>query len=347
MGISSALGSQALLPTGFGFRNLIINGDMAINQRNAAVTSVGYVTDRWYYENYGSAAVSVASNTDVPAGQGFTASLRATTTTGASASSFDLISIVQKIEGFNSAQLAFGTSSAKTVTLSFWVRSSVVGTHTCNIENSTSGRIYIGVYSISVANTWEKKTVTLTGDTTGTWLTTNGVGLQVRFPVQVGSLILGAGNVWTDGDYQGATGTVNDCATTGNIFAITGVQLEANPQATPFEQLPFGLELALCQRYYYRIGGIATGDLAVTGYQPASSPIERTFFHPVTMRATPSLAQRVGTWFVINSASQPSLDAVTNMSYNIFSSVNSGISNAFRSGAYTNPNTYLEFSAEL
>ena len=274
---------------GSGFRNLIINGGMQVNQRATAVTSLGYVTDRWYYENYGSSSVSVASNTDAPAGQGFTASLRATTTTGASASSTDLISIVQKIEGLNSAHLAFGTASAKTVTLSFWVRSSVVGIHTVNLENDGSSRIYIGTYSIAVANTWEKKTVTIAGDTTGTWLTTNSTGVQVRFPVQVGPTLLGAGNVWVAGSYQGITGTVNDCATTGNIFAITGVQLEANPQATPFEQRPYGTELALCQRYYYKIDATrgTTNSRIGTGFVYNTTAQVLVNF-PVEMRTSPT-----------------------------------------------------------
>jgi hypothetical protein len=334
---------------GSGFRNLIINGDMRVNQRNAAVTSFGYVTDRWYYDNFStSASVSVASNTDVPAGQGFTASLRATTTSGASASGFDLLAIVQKIEGFNSACLAFGTAGAKTVTLSFWVRSSVVGIHTFNLANELLSRIYVGTYSIAVANTWEKKTVTVTGDTIGTWLTNNGTGVQVRFPIQIGPDILGAANTWIDGSYEGATGTVNDVATTGNIFAITGVQLEANTQPTPFEQRPIGVELSLCQRYYYRAGGNANADLYISGYQPASTNIVATYFHPVTMRANPSLAQKVGTWLLINTPSQPIIAAASSTSYSVYIIVNSGIGNTNQSGAYTNNSTtYFEFSSEL
>jgi hypothetical protein len=276
-----------------GLRNLLINGGMQINQRNAAVTSFGYVTDRWFYENTGSAAVTVASNSDVPTGQGFTASLRATTTTGESSFYYDLISIYQKIEGFNSAQLAFGTSSAKTVTLSFWVRSSVIGLHTFNLESSNYNPMYIGTYSIAVANTWEKKTITVPGSTTGTWLTNNGVGVIVRFPIHIGPSILGTGNVWSDGSYQGATGTVNDCATTGNIFAITGVHLEANSQPTPFEQRPIGLELLLCQRYYERIsgGGSVNTDWANigSGGWDGGSNFSCTYNYLVIKRVRPSV----------------------------------------------------------
>jgi len=272
-----------------GFRNLIINGGMQVNQRNTAVTSFGYTTDRWYLDNFStSASISLASNTDVPAGQGFTASLRATTTSGAVAGSGDLVAIVQKIEGFNSAQLAFGTAGAKTVSLSFWVRSSVIGTHTFNLADEFFSRIYIGTYSIAAANTWEKKTVTVAGDTTGTWLTNNGVGVQVRFPIQIGPDILGAGNVWVAGSYEGITGTVNDLATTGNIFAITGVQLEQNYQPTPFEQRPYGVELALCQRYYQ------IGRLAAAGYgiiATVDSGAYGNFSFPTRMRATPTITE--------------------------------------------------------
>lgn len=266
MGISSAMGSQALVPSGFGFRNMIINGDMRVNQRNTAVTSIGYTTDRWLFENYAGVGVSVAQNTDAP--EGFSHSLRATVTSGNPAFGFDLAYILQKIEGFNFAHCAFGTASAKMVTASFWVRSSVVGLHSVNLEEGIGSRVYVGTYNIFAANTWEKKIVTFPGETSySSWRKDNGPGATLRFPIIVGEVYQGAPGVWNTGMYLGATSTVNDCATTGNIFAITGVQLEANYVATPFEHRPVGVELALCQRYYEKTYALATapGTNTVTG----------------------------------------------------------------------------------
>jgi hypothetical protein len=284
---------------------------MQINQRNTTQTGSNYTVDRWYYENLGSAAVSVASNTDVPTGQGFTASLRATVTTGAAPGSFDLISLLQKIEGLNSAQLAFGSASAKQVTLSFWVRSSVTGTHTVNLENSTAGRIYVGSYTISAANTWEKKTVTISGDTTGTWLTTNGVGVLVRFPIQVGASILGTANTWVAGSYQGATGTVNDCATTGNIFAITGVQLEIGAVATDFDYRSYGQELVLCQRYFFKQAYTTTDTPLTQGAYYAANSFWSTILFPVAMRSAPTFSADSGTFGVYVGGVLYSVSAAT------------------------------------
>ena len=250
MGISSSLGSSALLPAGLGFRNIIINGDMRINQRNRTVTANDYTVDRWVWQNFGYAAISVASNTDVPTGQGFTSSLRITTTTGAAAGGYSFSYLGQIVEGFNSAQLAWGTAGAKPAAISFWVRSSVTGVHSVTVGNGDETYFCPCSYTINAANTWEKKTVSVVGTTTGTWATNNTAGLKLYFFTSIGSsYAVGASGVWSASSL-GVLGTVNDNATTGNIFAITGVQLEQNIQPTPFEQRPIGVELALCQRYY-------------------------------------------------------------------------------------------------
>jgi len=270
------------------FRNLIINGGMQVDQRATTVGAYvsGYTVDRWFHENQTANGVTVATNADVPAGQGFTASLRATCTNGGS-TSFLPIYFTQKIEGLNSAQLAFGTAGAKTVTLSFWVRSSVVGLHSITLLNSAANRSYAASYSIAVANTWEKKTITIVGDTSGTWLTTNGVGLEVRFNLQLPFFSVGDGNTWTANSYQGVTGTVNDLATTGNIFAITGVQLEANAVATPFEHRPYGTELALCQRYFWAMAvPSSVPGVMVSGYGNYCYMMLNTL-NPIQMRIAP------------------------------------------------------------
>lgn len=259
MGISSALGSSALLPAGLGFRNLIINGDMRVDQRgsaSSAVTTNGYVTDRWYVEDGCDAVLSAQQSTDVPTGQGFAKSLKVTATTAdASIGSAQFSVITQHIEGYNSAQLAWGTSGAKQVVVSFWVKASVAGTYSLTVYNEGASRICPTAYTINASNTWEKKTVYIYGDTSGTWGTGNARGVSFNFYTALGSNYLGTSGAWNGSSVYGVTGQANAWASTNNIFAITGVQFEQNYQPTPFEQRPYGVELALCQRYYYRING--------------------------------------------------------------------------------------------
>jgi hypothetical protein len=354
MPISSALGSSALLPAGLGFRNLIINGNMVINQRNTAITNSGYSVDRWALQKFGGATISVAQSSDAPSV--FTNSLKMTCTSGAANTSAWLY---QRVEGYNAASLGFGTASAKQVTVSFWVKSSLSGTYSVTLQNNNATRVYAASYAISAADTWEYKTVSISGDTQGTWLKTTSSGLSVLFPfVNTGSpssaFVAPTLNAWFTGAggmaYNAGTSATPDVtATTGNIFAITGVQLEQNYQPTPFEQRPIGVELALCQRYYYRIGGDVSVDIYISGYQPASTNIVVNFFHPQEMRTTPSLAQKVGTWSLINSPSQPVLNGVSKKAYSAYITVNSGIGNTNASGAYTvsGSGTYFEFGAEL
>jgi hypothetical protein len=254
MAISSALGSSALLPAGLGFRNKIINGDMRIAQRGTAtITGSGtaqYPVDRWAVYN-GTGTVTFAQSTDAPAG--FTNSILATVTATGSYSTSGYTQITHKIEGFNCQDLAYGTTSAKTIVFSFWVKSSVVGIQNVSFKNSGNNRVYVSKYTVDVANTWEKKTITVVGDTTGTWLVDSGVGLEVTFN-------LGMGTTYdvTDGSWQAAAAkystsdAIDFAANSGATFRVTGVQLEANTQPTPFEQRPYGVELALCQRYYQR-----------------------------------------------------------------------------------------------
>jgi hypothetical protein len=252
MPISSALGSSALLPAGLGHRNKFINGDMRIAQRGTAViTGSGgaqYPVDRWVVYN-GTGTVTFAQSTVAPAG--FTNSLNATVTATGSYSTAGYTEIRQSIEGFNCQDLAWGTASAKPITISFWVRSSVVGTYNVAIQNSGQNRTYVASFSILVANTWEYKTIQIAGDITGTWLVDNGVGLHLWFQLGMGSNYDTTGNTWVAGNLGSTSGAIDFAANSGATFYLTGVQLEQNYQPTPFEQRPYGTELALCQRYYY------------------------------------------------------------------------------------------------
>jgi hypothetical protein len=219
-----------------------------------------------------------------------------TVTTVGTVVAYDYIDIKQAIEGLNSAQLAWGTAGAKTITVSFWVRSAVTGTYSIKLNNFGATRNYIASYTISAADTWEKKTITIAGETSGTWLTTNGSGVFLGFTPRVEASSTGAAGAWSSSSTPaGVTGHANAFATVGNIFAITGVQLEANTVATPFEHRPYGTELALCQRYYENSydNGVAVGTLSTTGstavIHSAASGAATGFRFMVRKRVTPAV----------------------------------------------------------
>ena len=241
-----------------GARNRIINGDMRIDQRNAGasktVTDASYTLDRWrpVTESTGS-VYSVQQNAgSVTPPTGFTNYLGVTTLSAQTVSGTNTYTISQLIEGFNVADLGWGAANASSVTLSFWVRSSLTGTFGGSFQNSAENRSYPFTYSISAANTWEQKTITVPGDTTGTWVTNNGIGLRINFGLGVGATRSGTASAWAASDFRSATGATSVVGTNGATFYITGVQLEPGSVATPFERRSYGQELALCQRYFFR-----------------------------------------------------------------------------------------------
>jgi hypothetical protein len=266
----------------FGFKNRIINGAMMIDQRNAGATvnaSTAYPVDRFYQIMVGSGVLTSQRSTTAPAG--FTNSLLATVTTVASSiASGDYYGIGHRIEGFNCADLAWGTASAQSVSLSFWVRSSVTGTYSVALYNGDGTRSYIATYTINSANTFEYKTITVSGDTTGTWVTNNGVGMVIFFDLGSGSGSYGTAGAWAVGNKLRTSGSVNLISTNGATFYITGVQLEPGPLATSFDYRPYGTELALCQRYTY---------VSQQLVQAVANPTAPQQF-PVTMRATPTFS---------------------------------------------------------
>jgi len=266
----------------FSFKNRIINGDMRIDQRNAgaAVTANGaFPVDRYKIDFSTDGAFSAQQDSSAPSG--FVNSLKWTVTTAdASLGATQYAYVYQKIEGTNIADLAWGSASAKTVTLSFWVRSSVTGTFGGALQNSAGNRSYPFTYTISVADTWEQKSITIAGDTTGTWLTTTGIGIQVLISLGMGSTYSGTAGAWASATYASATGATNLMATLNATWYITGVQLEVGSVATPFERRPYGTELALCQRYYFVIEGVGS---TTGGTNNICFPVM------VEMRATPTI----------------------------------------------------------
>ena len=246
-------------------KNRLINGAMVIDQRNAgaatANTIVGYTVDRWSAIQSVTGKVIVQQNAAaVTPPIGFTNYLGVTSQSSYSVLAGDYYFLYQAIEGFNVADLGWGSANAKTITLSFWVRSSLTGTFGGSLRNSAADRSYPFTYTISVANTWEQKSITIAGDTSGTWLTTNGVGVYVSLSLGVGSTYSGTAGSWAATNYISATGATSVVGTNGATFYITGVQLEQNTSATPFERRLYNQELANCQRYFetsYDYGTVA------------------------------------------------------------------------------------------
>jgi len=289
--------TQATAATGFGFKNRIINGAQVINQRNATVTTGStFVTDRWQVDNIStSGSVSFAQNTTAPAG--FTYSLKITVTSAdAAVGATDLIDFRQWIEGYNIADMGFGTSNSNYFTCSFWVNSSQTGTYGVSFRNSDSSRVYVSTYTVNSASTWEQKTVTIPVDTSGTWLTDNSRGLGIAFTVMAGSNYQGTAGSWGTTNNRTTSAQANLLATNGATFYITGVQLEKGSTATSFDYRPYGTELALCQRYYYQINGNSFVGTALYGMMGSgmvftSTQADISIPLKVSMRSTPTISQ--------------------------------------------------------
>jgi hypothetical protein len=287
---------QTAAASPFGLKNRIINGDMSIDQRNAGAsltnnTGIQFPVDRFLvYGNGVASKFTMQQNQgSVTPPSGFSNYLGFTSLAATTVASGDIYEVLQRIEGFNTADLNWGTANAQTVTLSFWVRSSLTGTFGGAIQNSASTRSYPFSYTISAANTWEQKTITIAGDTSGTWIgATNGIGIQVIWGLGVGTTYSGTAGAWAGTGYYSATGATSMVATNGATFYITGVQLEVGSTATPFERRLYNQELANCQRYYYKIGGIDTNEIMANGVFQSTTNAEFVINMPITMRAVPS-----------------------------------------------------------
>ena len=287
------------------FRNRIINGAMGISQRNGTSTvtpgSTDYLTDRWHVAMSQSSKFTGAQSSTAPTG--FSNSLIITSSSAYSVGASDYFVVRQAIEGFNFADCGFGTASASTVTLSFWVRSSLTGAFGGSLYNAAGNRSYPFSYTINAANTFEQKTITIAGDTTGTWVgATNGAGIYVSFSLGAGSTFDSTANAWAGGFYTQPSGSTSVVGTNGATWYITGVQLEAGTTASPFEYRLYGTELALCQRYF-EIYSNGTGTSAIFeglgGYFANSSIFRTAVPFKVTKRASPSVSVPI-TYLTVN-----------------------------------------------
>ena len=246
---------QATAPR-VGMVNRLINSDMRISQRNggASVTPTNgqYTLDRWKYYSSQTSKVSIQQNaSSVTPPAGFKNYLGVTSLSAYSVTASDYFTITQLVEGFNMADFGYGAAGASTVTLSFWVRSSLTGTFGGSLTNDAANYAYPFTYSISVANTWEQKSITITGATAGTWQSTNAAGIQVLFALGAGSTYSGTAGAWVAAGFlPSATGATSVVGTSGATFYLTGVQLEKGSTATDFEYVDYGRQLQMCQRYY-------------------------------------------------------------------------------------------------
>lgn len=348
----------SLQPSAVG-RNLIINGDMRIDQRNngASATSnaTTYMTDRFQLQMSSVTNVQTYQQvTDAPAG--FNNSLKITnnSTTQATAAGV-LCTPRQKIEGLNTAYLNWGTSDAQTVTISFWVKASVTGTYPVSLINNDFTRSFVTNYTVSVANTWEKKTVTIAGDTSGTWTVDNSTGISVMFSLDTGSTYQTTAGSWQTGNYRGTSSDVHFLANASATWQITGLQLEANTTATPFEHLQYGQQLALCQRYYTKF--IATNAYSTFGFGHAATNARMTtqYHFPTTMRVAPSTSYS-GTLSVLYGTSRTNItsspDSQLNfnggyVNYDVSGTPFTAITYSGLIGANNDASCYVEFNSEL
>jgi len=317
-------------------RNRLINSDMRIDQRNAGASvtpsSSTYTLDRWRVGVDTTQRMSFQQVADAPSG--FTNSILCTVTTDGSASASNLLYLQQNIEGFNISDLGFGTASAKSVTVSFWVKSSVTGVKSISLINGTGlNRAYCTTYNINAANTWEYKTVTFPGDTTGTWATGNGNGLELHFNFQVGSTYDTTLNTWAAGRFYSASSVPDITDTLGATINFTGVQLEAGSVATPFEHVDYGEMLRRCQRYCVLLGGTDGETHVGAGLWYATTAAVYQMRLPVEMRAAPVLTNVSPTvlMYIQGGAlfgDAPTLNTASKSSVEFYTPVSSGSATA-------------------
>jgi hypothetical protein len=342
-----------------GRRNLIINGAMEVAQRGTSFTSAAnaaYTLDRFVWYDIGTGVVDISQATDTPNGN-FKNSLKVDVTTAdSSLAAGDLYAIIHHIEGTVSSQLGWGTSDAKTVTVSFWIKSPKTGTHSVAVQNSAQNRSRSEEFTVSSANTWEYKSVTFVGDTSGTWLTTTGVGIRLAFPLATGSNFAQAAGSWGTGNIYASTNQVNCMDDAANNFFITGIQFEVGDKATPFEHRNIGEELALCQRYYYLTVSSSANNFL--GYAMAANTTNMYFpiTFPTTMRSNPTSIDvtagsggNIGYWLggaVTAFTSVSIAESGTGMT-TLNCAVGSGLSAEKMYGVLPNGSGSIGFSAEL
>jgi hypothetical protein len=358
-----------------GNKNLIINGGMQVWQRATSATAISNSTygtvDRYKFWESTDGAYTAEQSTDVPSGQGFTYSTKLVVTTAdTSIAAGQYAQFAQRVESQNLQQLCYGTSAAKTITISFWVKSSKTGNYAFNLYKSPAGNtayVYYKSFSIDIANTWEKKTITVSPTAGSTSFLTasagginasNAVGMEVFFTLAMGSTYQGAtDNSWSsNGNHFTVSSNVNWMDSTSNNFYITGLQMEVGSKSTDFEHRSFGDQLKSCQRYYLQMNGNSSDRLGIGGYATSASEARMDVVFPCSMRAAPTISGTGTAQFDANADSadwncsaltidEAPTGTVSSLGIQIgsTSSMTAGQSGGFR---FTSTGT-LSFSAEL
>jgi len=353
---------QAAAASPYVLKNRIINGAMVVDQRNAGASVAsanGFITDRWSLGKYDPTGGSYSGQQVSDAPTGFKNSLKVTVTANISQAADQYWQAFQIIEGYNIADLGFGTSSPSQITVSFWVKSSVTGTYSIAFFNEGVGgvpRAYVTTYVINTANTWEQKSVTITGDGVsgaGYWGSTNTAGLGLYFDLGCGTNQQATANTWTSGNVRRVSGTVRLMNTSSATWQITGVQLEQNTSATPFERRMYGQELANCQRYYYRSNSTSNYSPYGFGWNASSTTGQAVIQHPVQMRVNPTSIDYSLLSSTVIGVSEALITTATlsgESSYlrtTLFTSGTGFTTGFFTLTAKASTSSYLGFSAEL
>ena len=348
----SSLQGAAASP--YGLKNRIINGDMRIDQRNAGASltitaNPQYTLDRWFAGVTLGSKISVQRSTVAPTG--FTNSMLITSLAATTPGTNDVYYMQQSIEGFNVADLDFGLATAKTITISFWVRSSLTGTFGAALLNASSNRSFPFNYTISSANTWTQITQTIAGDTTGTWATDNTTGFQLRFGLGAGSTYQGVAGSWGTTNAVTTTTATNIVATNGATWYVTGVQLEVGSTATPFERRMYGQELALCQRYCFKLQTTSNYGPYGMGHGTGTTNFRAIIKYPVTMRAQPTLSFSAANTFQWSFGNVLTLIQAAEYAYDNCSigcdTTGTATNSAYLLTSANNTTSYIQGSAEL
>ena len=331
--MSKAAQLAALIGSGEaqGDRNIVINGACVIDQRNggSSITpaDAAYTIDRWRYTASQASKFTFQQNAAaVTPPVGFTNYMGFTVASAVSIGNGDYFAITQRIEGHTTDQLEFGTSNAKTVTLSFWVRSSLTGTFGGALRGASFGRANPFTYAISSSNTWEYKTVTIAGDTSGTYQSGNTTGLEVIFGLGAGSTYSASAGSWTGSGYFSATGAVSVVGTSSATWYATGISLEIGDVATPFKHEDIGTTLTKCQRYFQN----NSGRRVIASYGDITNGNNHFYMYKyvTTMRAAPTIVytNNTGTGFNSNA---PTANTYSRESYEIYKVATSTASGSY------------------
>jgi len=349
---------QGAAASPFGLKNRIINGDMVIDQRNAGAATANtinsYTLDRWKIDQSASTGKLIVQQNAaaVTPPTGFTNYLGVTSQSSYAVLAGDEYLLTQNIEGYNVSDLDFGKATAKTITISFWVRSSLTGTFGASLGGASNTRFYPFSYTISVANTWEQKSVTIAGDTSGTWLTTNGIGMYLRFGLGVGTTYgSGTANAWTGTYADVPTGSVSVVGTNGATWYVTGVQLEQNTVATPFERRLYNQELANCQRYFEQWTFGSGSGFVATGQAYSTTVVQAGLIYSVQKRAAPTIATS-GTTSNYNATGSGTASTYSFVQSTSSTTVINGTTTGMVAGNaslfyMSSANAFITFSAEL